>query len=129
MTGEAWFQTGHKLLSPGLKITCVVCSDVQWNVSLGLLCFLLPSQPLNYEKRKVHTLNIEGSNTYTDLHFSHLGPFKDSTSLRVIVGDVDEPPVFSLEYYIMDVYENSPAGTQVGTVTAVDPDSTNSAVR
>ncbi|KAG8014357.1 Cadherin-18 [Nibea albiflora] len=86
-------------------------------------------QPLNYEKRKVHTLSIEGSNTYPDSHFSHLGPFKDTTSLRVIVGDVDEPPVFSMDYYIMDVYENSPAGTQVGTVTAVDPDSTNSAVR
>nr|XP_019956783.1 PREDICTED: cadherin-18-like [Paralichthys olivaceus] len=86
-------------------------------------------QPLNYEKRKVHTLNIEGSNTHPDSRFSHLGPFKDSTSLRVIVGDVDEPPVFSMDYYIMDVYENSPAGTHVGTVTAVDPDSTNSAVR
>lgn len=88
-----------------------------------------PPQPLNYEKRKGHTLNIEGSNTHPDSRFSHLGPFKDSTSLRVIVGDVDEPPVFSMDYYIMDVYENSPAGTQVGTVTAVDPDSTNSAVR
>ncbi|XP_070700420.1 cadherin-18-like [Pempheris klunzingeri] len=86
-------------------------------------------QPLNYEKRKVHTLNIESSNTHPDSRFSHLGPFKDSTSLRVIVGDVDEPPVFSMDYYIMDVYENSLAGTQVGTVTAVDPDSTNSAVR
>uniref|UniRef100_A0A3Q1HRW2 Cadherin domain-containing protein n=1 Tax=Anabas testudineus TaxID=64144 RepID=A0A3Q1HRW2_ANATE len=86
-------------------------------------------QPLNYEKRKVHTLNIEGSNTHSDPRFFHLGPFKDSTSLRVIVGDVDEPPVFSMDYYIMDLYENSPAGTQVGTVTAMDPDSTNSAVR
>ncbi|XP_035861293.1 cadherin-18-like isoform X2 [Sander lucioperca] len=86
-------------------------------------------QPLNYEKRKVHTLNIEVSNTHPDPRFAHLGPFKDSTSLRVIVGDVDEPPVFSMDYYIMDIYENSPAGTQVGTVTAVDPDSTNSAVR
>ncbi|XP_029309951.1 cadherin-18-like [Cottoperca gobio] len=86
-------------------------------------------QPLNYEKRKVHTLNIEGSNTHPDTRFSHLGPFKDSTLLRVIVGDVDEPPLFSMDYYIMDMYENSPAGTQVGTVTAVDPDSTNSAIR
>ncbi|XP_030016648.1 cadherin-18-like [Sphaeramia orbicularis] len=86
-------------------------------------------QPLNHEKRKVHTLNIEGANTHPDPRFSHLGPFKDTTSLQVIVGDVDEPPVFSMDYYILDVYENSPAGTQVGTVTAVDPDSTNSAVR
>ncbi|KAM4623667.1 cadherin-18-like [Polymixia lowei] len=86
-------------------------------------------QPLNYEKRKAHTLHIEGANSHPDSRFSHLGPFKDSTSLRVIVGDVDEPPVFSMDYYIMDVYENSPAGTQVGTVTALDPDSTDSAVR
>uniref|UniRef100_A0A668AQ11 Cadherin 18 n=1 Tax=Myripristis murdjan TaxID=586833 RepID=A0A668AQ11_9TELE len=86
-------------------------------------------QPLNYEKRKAHTLHIEGANIHPDSRFSHLGPFKDATSLRVIVGDVDEPPVFSMDYYIMDVYENSPTGTQVGTVTAVDPDSTNSAVR
>ncbi|XP_042284013.1 cadherin-18-like isoform X1 [Thunnus maccoyii] len=86
-------------------------------------------QTLNYEKRKVHTLNIEGVNTHPDSRFSHLGTFKDSTSLRVIVGDVDEPPVFSMDYYIMDIYENSPTGTQVGTVTAVDPDSTSSAVR
>ncbi|KAM8838139.1 cadherin-18-like isoform 1-T2 [Synchiropus picturatus] len=86
-------------------------------------------QPLNYEKKKVHTLNIEGSNTHPDPRFSHLGQFRDTTMLRVIVGDVDEPPVFTMNYYIMDIYENSPAGTQVGTVTALDPDSTNSEIR
>ncbi|XP_062337304.1 cadherin-18-like [Osmerus eperlanus] len=86
-------------------------------------------QPLNYEKRKTHTLHIEGVNTHLDPRFSHLGPFRDSTSLRVIVGDVDEPPLFSMDYYIMDVYENSPSGTQVGMVTAQDPDSTKSLVR
>uniref|UniRef100_A0A3P8Y8A2 Cadherin-12 n=1 Tax=Esox lucius TaxID=8010 RepID=A0A3P8Y8A2_ESOLU len=86
-------------------------------------------QPLNYEQKKVHTLHIEGFNTQLDPRFSHLGPFKDTTTLRIIVGDVDEPPVFSMDYYIMDVYENSPVGTEVGTVTAQDPDSTKSPVR
>ncbi|XP_024247355.1 cadherin-18 isoform X2 [Oncorhynchus tshawytscha] len=85
--------------------------------------------PLNYEKRKVHTLHIEGVNTHRDPRFSHLGAFKDTTTLRIIIGDVDEPPVFSIDYYIMDVYENSPVGTEVGTVTAQDPDSTKSPVR
>lgn len=99
------------------------------HLNLIVIVYPVSPQPLNYEKRKVHTLNIEASNIYTDARFSHLGPFKDSTSMRVIVGDVDEPPVFSMDYYIMDVYENSPVGTQVGTVTAVDPDSTNSGVR
>lgn len=89
--------------------------------------FLL--QPLNYEKRKVHTLNIEASNPHSDPRFSHRGPFKDSASLRVIVGDVDEPPVFSVDHYTMEVYECSPAGSQVGSVTAADPDSSRSAVR
>uniref|UniRef100_A0A3B4BLW5 Cadherin domain-containing protein n=1 Tax=Periophthalmus magnuspinnatus TaxID=409849 RepID=A0A3B4BLW5_9GOBI len=86
-------------------------------------------QPLNHEKRKVHTLNIEVWNPQPESRYSHLGPFRDSTSLQVIVGDVDEPPLFSMDFYILDVYENSPAGTQVGTVSARDPDTTNSAIR
>ncbi|KAJ0012089.1 hypothetical protein NQD34_013064 [Periophthalmus magnuspinnatus] len=86
-------------------------------------------QPLNHEKRKVHTLNIEVWNPQPESRYSHLGPFRDSTSLQVIVGDVDEPPLFSMDFYILDVYENSPAGTQVGTVSAWDPDTTNSAIR
>uniref|UniRef100_A0AAV2JX26 Cadherin domain-containing protein n=1 Tax=Knipowitschia caucasica TaxID=637954 RepID=A0AAV2JX26_KNICA len=77
----------------------------------------------------MHTLNIEVWNPTTDPRFSHMGPFRDSTSLQVIVGDVDEPPLFSMDFYILDVYENSPAGTQVGTVSAQDPDTTNSQMR
>ncbi len=46
--------------------------------------------------------------------------------LKLIIGDVDEAPVFTMDYYIMDVYENAPAGTEVGMVTAQDPDSTRS---
>ncbi|XP_048867091.1 cadherin-18-like [Brienomyrus brachyistius] len=86
-------------------------------------------KPLNYEKKRAYTLHIEGANTHLDPRFSHLGPFADTTTLKIIVGDVDEPPVFSMDYYILDVYENAPIGTEVGTVTARDPDSTNSPIR
>ncbi|KAG5841950.1 hypothetical protein ANANG_G00172490 [Anguilla anguilla] len=86
-------------------------------------------KPLNFEKKKAYTLHIEGANTHLDPRFSHLGPFKDHTTLKIIVGDVDEAPVFSMDYYIMDVYENAEIGTEVGAVTARDPDSTNSPVR
>nr|XP_044988850.1 cadherin-18 isoform X2 [Jaculus jaculus] len=86
-------------------------------------------KPLNYEKKKSYTLNIEGANTHLDFRFSHLGPFKDATMLKIIVGDVDEPPLFSLPSYVMDVYENARIGTTVGTVLAQDPDSANSLVR
>ncbi|XP_076014483.1 cadherin-18 [Genypterus blacodes] len=86
-------------------------------------------KPLNYERKKTYTLHIEGTNTHVDPRFSYLGSFKDSATLKITVGDVDEPPVFSMDYYIMDVYENSPAGTEVGAVTARDPDNRNSPVR
>uniref|UniRef100_F6QPQ8 Cadherin 18 n=1 Tax=Callithrix jacchus TaxID=9483 RepID=F6QPQ8_CALJA len=86
-------------------------------------------KPLNYEKKKSYTLNIEGANTHLDFRFSHLGPFKDATMLKIIVGDVDEPPLFSMPSYIMEVYENAKIGTVVGTVLAQDPDSANSLVR
>ncbi|XP_065486255.1 cadherin-18 isoform X4 [Caloenas nicobarica] len=86
-------------------------------------------KPLNYEKKKSYTLNIEGANTHLDFRFSHLGPFKDVTMLKIIVGDVDEPPLFSMPSYVMEVYENAEIGTAVGTVTAQDPDAANSLVR
>ncbi|XP_062355634.1 cadherin-18 isoform X4 [Cinclus cinclus] len=86
-------------------------------------------KPLNYEKKKSYTLNIEGANTHLDFRFSHLGPFKDVTMLKVIVGDVDEPPLFTMPSYVMEVYENAKIGTPVGTVTAHDPDTANSLVR
>ncbi|XP_076146365.1 cadherin-18-like isoform X2 [Alosa pseudoharengus] len=86
-------------------------------------------KPLNYEKKKTYTLHIEGVNTHLDPRFSYLGPFKDTATLKITVGDVDEAPVFSMDYYIMDVYENAPIGTAVGSVTARDPDSKNSRIR
>ncbi|XP_051984119.1 cadherin-18-like [Xyrauchen texanus] len=86
-------------------------------------------KPLDYEKKKVYSLNIEGVNTHLDPRFSYLGPFKDTTMLKLIIGDVDEAPVFSMDYYIMDVYENAPSGTEVGMVSAQDPDSTRSKIR
>uniref|UniRef100_W5KWX2 Cadherin 18 n=1 Tax=Astyanax mexicanus TaxID=7994 RepID=W5KWX2_ASTMX len=85
-------------------------------------------QPLNYEKKRQYTLHIAAENTHLDSRFSYLGSFKDDATLKITVGDVDEPPVFSMDYYIMDVYENAKIGTEVGAVTAQDPDSKNSPV-
>ncbi|KAL7373709.1 hypothetical protein ABVT39_013150 [Epinephelus coioides] len=86
-------------------------------------------KPLNYERKKTYTLHIEGMNTHVDPRFSYLGSFKDTATLKITVGDVDEAPIFSIDHYILDVYENSPSGTEVGVVTARDPDSRNSPVR
>lgn len=95
----------------------------------NILITLYSQQPLNYERKKTYTLHIEGMNTHADPRFSYLGSFKDTATLKITVGDVDEGPVFSIDHYIMDVYENAPSGTEVGTVTARDPDSRNSPVR
>uniref|UniRef100_A0A8C2A603 Cadherin-12 n=1 Tax=Cyprinus carpio TaxID=7962 RepID=A0A8C2A603_CYPCA len=84
---------------------------------------------LNYEKKKHYSLHIAAENTHLDPHLSYLGSFKDDATLKITVGDVDEPPVFSMDYYIMEVYENAKVGTEVGAVTARDPDSKNSPVR
>lgn len=92
-------------------------------------CGAFSQQPLNYERKKTYTLHIEGLNTHADPRFTYLGPFKDTATLKISVGDVDEAPVFSMDYYILDVYENSPSGTEVGTVTARDPDGDNKPVR
>ncbi|KAF4084946.1 hypothetical protein AMELA_G00111840 [Ameiurus melas] len=85
--------------------------------------------PLNYEKKRQYTLHIAAENTHLDPRFSHLGSFKDNATFKITVGDVDEPPVFSMDYYTMDVYENAKTGTEVGSVTAHDPDSKNSPIR
>ncbi|XP_060706186.1 cadherin-18-like isoform X1 [Hemiscyllium ocellatum] len=90
---------------------------------------IILKKPLNYEKKKVFSIKIEGENTHIDPRFWNLGPFKDTTTLKIIVGDVDEPPVFSLPSYTMDVTENSKPGTLVGAVTAEDPDSAKNLIR
>ncbi|XP_067286365.1 cadherin-18 [Pseudorasbora parva] len=86
-------------------------------------------KPLNYEKKKQYSLHIAAENTHLDPRLSYMGSFKDDATLKITVGDVDEPPVFSLDYYIMEVYENAKVGTEVGAVTARDPDSKNNPVR
>jgi len=55
----------------------------------------------------------------------HGRPVPRSSSAEVIVDIVDlndEEPLFEHHTYSLDVDENSPVGTEVGTVKAVDPD-------
>ncbi|XP_036939935.1 cadherin-12a [Acanthopagrus latus] len=84
---------------------------------------------LDYETKKSYTFKVEASNTQLDPRFLHLGPFKDSATVKVNVLDIDEPPVFTKPSYSMEVYEDTPPGTIIGSVTAHDLDATSSAVR
>lgn len=86
-------------------------------------------QTLDYETKKSYIFKVEASNAQLDPRFLHLGPFKDSATVKVNVLDVDEPPVFTRPSYSMDVYEDTPPGTIIGSVTAHDLDASSSAVR
>ncbi|XP_059357798.1 cadherin-12a [Carassius carassius] len=84
---------------------------------------------LDYETRKAYTFKVEASNAALDHRFLHLGPFKDTATVKVNVLDVEEPPVFSRMSYRMETYEDTPVGIIVGAVTAEDLDVGNSPVR
>jgi cadherin 15 (M-cadherin) len=90
---------------------------------------LSPSQVLDYEARPSYTLTVEVTNRYVDPRFVALGPFSDRATVRLLVKNVDEPPVFSSDLAKMAVSEAVDVGTSVGRVSALDPDSTNSPVR
>ncbi|KAG7455402.1 hypothetical protein MATL_G00256250 [Megalops atlanticus] len=84
---------------------------------------------LDYETKAAYTLRIEATNRNIDPRFLSLGPFSDTATVRVTVEDVDEPPVFSSPLSRMVVSEAAKVGTIIGTVSAHDPDTSNSAIR
>lgn len=84
-------------------------------------------QPLDYESRKAFTLKVEATNVRSEPNSG--GPFKDTATVKIVVDDSDEPPVFSKPVYLLEVNENAPINTVIGAVTARDPDSSGSVVR
>ncbi|KAF1488032.1 Cadherin-7, partial [Pygoscelis antarcticus] len=84
---------------------------------------------LDFEAKTSYTLRIEAANMHVDPRFLSLGPFSDMTTVKIIVEDVDEPPVFTTRLYSMVVSEAAKVGTIIGTVAAHDPDASNSPVR
>ncbi|XP_048364041.1 cadherin-6 isoform X2 [Sphaerodactylus townsendi] len=83
---------------------------------------LTVKKPLDFEKKRQFTLKVEAANPRVDPRFVYLGPFKDATTVRVLVEDVDEPPVFSRPAYVLEVKEDVQINTVIGTLTARDPD-------
>ncbi|XP_041799208.1 cadherin-8 [Chelmon rostratus] len=82
---------------------------------------------LDFESKRAYTLKVEATNIRSEP--SGGGPFKDTATVKIVVEDSDEPPVFSKPMYLLEVKENAPINTVIGTVTARDPDSTGSLVR
>ncbi|KAK1884794.1 Cadherin-12, partial [Dissostichus eleginoides] len=89
---------------------------------------IILKRPLDYESKKAYTFKVDASNAHLDPRFQSFGAFKDTATVKINVLDVDEPPVFNKPSYMMDVYEDTPAGTIIGAVTAQDLDASSSPV-
>uniref|UniRef100_A0A8C6M901 Cadherin-10 n=1 Tax=Nothobranchius furzeri TaxID=105023 RepID=A0A8C6M901_NOTFU len=55
--------------------------------------------------------------------------YENYATVKVTVEDVDEPPVFTRNPYIIEVHEDTAAGSFVGVVMARDPDADNKPVK
>uniref|UniRef100_A0A3Q4HLY6 DnaJ homolog subfamily C member 1-like n=1 Tax=Neolamprologus brichardi TaxID=32507 RepID=A0A3Q4HLY6_NEOBR len=84
---------------------------------------------LDFETKTSYTLRVEASNRYMDTRFLSAGPFSDVATVRLQVEDVNEPPYFSPRVSQMAVSEAAPVGTEVGSVSAHDPDASNCPIR
>lgn len=86
-------------------------------------------QPLDFETKKSYTLKVEAANVHIDPRFISGGPFKDTATVKIVVEDADEPPVFSSPTYLLEVHENAAINSVIGQVTAHDPDVSSSPIR
>lgn len=96
------------------------------NVSHVFLFFFL-LQPLDFERKRQYSLRIQVENSHINPRF--VVPFRDEASVKIIVEDVDEPPVFERASYVMEVKEDAARNTVIGSVSASDPDDKNSLIR
>ncbi|XP_032420677.1 cadherin-7-like, partial [Xiphophorus hellerii] len=96
------------------------------NTQEGLLMLL---KGLDFEIQSSYLLRVEASNRQTDARFLLAGPFSDEVLVQLQVEDEDESPVFSESVRHLSVSEDAPVGTRVGSVSAHDPDRSNSPIR
>ncbi|KAM6908429.1 cadherin-10-like [Lycodopsis pacificus] len=90
---------------------------------------IIIKKALDYESKRDYEFRVEVKNTYLDARFVHGLQFKDYATVKVTVEDVDEPPIFTRNPYIIDVHEDTAAGSFVGVVSARDPDADNKPVK
>ncbi|XP_075562121.1 cadherin-9 isoform X4 [Pelecanus crispus] len=84
---------------------------------------------LDFENKMLYTLRVEATNTHPDPRFLQLGPFKDTALVKISVEDIDEPPVFTRSWYLIEVDEDAKEGSIIGQVVAQDPDITKNAIK
>uniref|UniRef100_A0A671Y741 Cadherin-10 n=1 Tax=Sparus aurata TaxID=8175 RepID=A0A671Y741_SPAAU len=86
-------------------------------------------KPLDFERKRQYSLRVQVENAHINPRFFSVGPFRDEATVKIVVEDVDEPPVFERASYVMEVKEDAARNTIIGSVSASDPDDKNSLVR
>ncbi|XP_072460248.1 cadherin-19 isoform X3 [Notamacropus eugenii] len=84
---------------------------------------------LDYEVQRQYSIRAKVTNSFIDEYFPKDENSGQTTVIKIRVEDADEPPVFSHLEYAMEIAEETPYGSYVGTVFARDPDITNSPIR
>ncbi|XP_005922644.1 cadherin-7 [Haplochromis burtoni] len=90
---------------------------------------ILLAKPLDFEVKRRFDMTAEAVNDHVDTRFLSLDDFTDRTTVKVIVKDEDEPPVFLSPVYEWKLPENAAVGTVVGSVSARDTDTVNNPIR
>ncbi|XP_034059065.1 cadherin-6-like [Gymnodraco acuticeps] len=90
---------------------------------------ILLRKPLDFERKRQYSLRIQVENSHLNPRFFSVGPFRDEATIKIVVEDVDEPPMFERASYVMEVKEDMARNTTIGSVSASDPDDKNSLVR
>uniref|UniRef100_A0A3Q3W2F6 Cadherin domain-containing protein n=1 Tax=Mola mola TaxID=94237 RepID=A0A3Q3W2F6_MOLML len=90
---------------------------------------ILLAKALDFETKRRFVMAAEAVNDQPDTRFLLLEEFRDRTTLKIVVEDVDEPPVFLSPTYEWKVPENVAVGTAVGSVSAIDSDTVNKPVK
>ncbi|KAM8967833.1 cadherin-6-like [Pelodytes ibericus] len=84
---------------------------------------------LDFERKRLYTLKVEAVNSHVNPQFMLIDPFKDIATVKIMVEDVDEPPIFNKPAYILEVKEDAKINSIIGSVTAQDPDAARSLVK
>uniref|UniRef100_A0A8C6XTK1 Cadherin 19 n=1 Tax=Naja naja TaxID=35670 RepID=A0A8C6XTK1_NAJNA len=105
----------------------IICIITKNDTQEGIVIL---NKTVDYESQRAYKIKVKGINRHVEKRFLEKdAKFEDETILRIIVKDADEPPVFELEEFFMEVAEDNLKGSLVGTVSARDPDDIDSPIR
>ncbi|CAJ1066739.1 cadherin-5 [Xyrichtys novacula] len=91
---------------------------------------LMLKKPLDFETKDSHTFTVQVQENLRHLRFpaDNVNSAVTTAQVNIRVLDVDEPPVFTHPIYTFTVLEERLV-TNIGTVTARDPDRANKSIR